>query len=181
MEFKPDQLLERIRREVPSPMRPKDLAKALKIQKHHYLSFKKALKVLLGRGEMVRLKRGRVGLVQAMDVVIGELSVNRAGMGFVPTGDDDPDIMIPATSQHTAMDGDRVMVRLTGSYGDRQLGMVIKVVERAERNVVGIFREGPHFDSVVPDSRGLQRDFLIPSDATAGAKEGQKVVVRLLE
>lgn len=172
-------ILEFIREKSAHPMKMKELAKALSIPHDEYREFRNTVKQLLDAGELVKLKRGRIGVAKEMDMVVAKISVTRSGVGFVAREGETTDVLIPATGLGCALDGDRVMVRLTGYQGERRTGAVVRVVERTGRNIVGSFHKGPHFLYVRPDNPRIHRDIYIPSDATSGALEAEKVVCRL--
>lgn len=162
-------------------MKMKELAKALNIPKTAYTSFRIKVKSLIEQGELVKLRRGKIAIISEMDIIVDVISVNRSGVGFVPTANDDQDILIPNTGLLTALNGDKVMIRLGGYSGGRRTGTVIRVVERLERNIVGIFHRSSNFSYVEPDDRKLHRDIYIPDKLTKKAKAGEKVVVCLTE
>jgi ribonuclease R len=159
-------------------MKMKELAKALSIPTPSYSQFRNVVKQLIARGELVKLKRGRIGLASELNMVVGVLQVTRAGVGFVPREGKD-DIMIPAPGLFTAFDGDKVMVRLTSESSGRQMGAVVTIVERAERRIVGTFRAGKNFFFVEPDNPRIHRDIYIGKEDSLAAKDGEKVVVQL--
>ncbi|MFQ6009314.1 MAG: ribonuclease R, partial [Candidatus Zixiibacteriota bacterium] len=161
------------------PMRMKELAKALSVPQSEYRSFRRIIRDLLQSGELVKLKRNRIGLASQMDLVVGEISINRNKVGFVLLDEGGPDIMIPTAHLSTALDGDKVMVRLTGHSGARRTGTVIKVLERPMRNIVGTFHKSRGFSFVVPDSPRIHRDIYIHLDESSGAQDGEKVVAVL--
>lgn len=183
MKIDTETILSYIRRESEHPMKIKELAKALNVPSADYHRFRNVVKELLDSGRLVRLKRNRIGLASEMNIVVGRISVSRGGTGFVtPEGADDQkgeDILIPTAQLDTALNGDKVMVRLTGMRGDRQAGSVIKVVERAARNIVGVFRRTRHFAIVVPDNPRIHRDIYIPEAESGDARDGEKVVVQI--
>ena len=160
-------------------MKMRELAKALDIPKSEYPNFRSAVKALMDAGELVKLKRGRIGIAREMDMVVGAISITRGGTGFVEREGDADDLLIPSGSLGTALHGDRVMARMTGRQGDRRTGAVVRVVERTERNVVGVFHKGRHFSFVHPDNPRIHRDIYIPSTNAEGSREGEKVVCRL--
>ncbi len=162
-------------------MKIKELARALSIPAHQYQQFRNVVKRLLDSGELVRLKRGRIGLATELNIIVGKISVIRSGAGFVEAGDNKEDILIPAHNMSTALDSDKVMVRLTGESNGRRVGTVVRVVERAKRNIVGVFHKGRHFCYVTPDNPKIHRDIYIPSNATKKARDGEKVVCVLTE
>ncbi len=180
MIFDSQKILTFIKSKADHPMKVKELAKALNVPEPEYRKFRNVIKDLLLSGELVKLKRGRIGLASQMDIVVGKISVSRHGTGFVPAAEGE-DIMIPPTHLSTAFDGDKVMVRLMGYSGKRRTGAVIKIVERAQRNIVGIFHKSRHFAFVEPDDKHFHRDIYIPPGASGGAREGERVVAVLTE
>jgi ribonuclease R len=160
-------------------MKMKELAKALGIPQSEYGRFRRIVRDLMQSGELVKLKRNRIGLASEMNIVVGRISVNRSGVGFVPQEDGGEDIMIPGAHLSTALDGDKVMVRLTGYSGGRRTGSVIKVIERQQRNIVGTFHKRRGFSFVVPDNPRIHRDIYIRPGEEKGAQDGAKVVAVL--
>lgn len=172
-------ILDFIRSRADRPLKVKELAQALHIPDEDYSKFRRAVKQLVQSGDLIRLKRGRVGVPDQLGVLVGKLAVTRKGTGFLLREGKEEDIYIPPWELLTAMDGDQVMVRLRGRMQGREAGSVIKVVQRAERNIVGIFRAERHFFLVVPDNPRIHRDIYIPAGETNGAREGEKVVAKL--
>ncbi|MBD3333708.1 ribonuclease R [candidate division GN15 bacterium] len=181
MAFDKDQIVEFVRQKSNRPMKVKELAAALDIPKPDYRRFRNVIRELIESGELVRLKRNRIGLASELNVVVAPISITRSGVGFVEHGQDEPDILIPERQLHTALDGDKVMVRRTGTYDGRPTGAVIRVVERAARNIVGAVHTSRHFVFVVPDNPRIHRDILIPAKDTQDARDGEKVVAVLEE
>jgi ribonuclease R len=170
-------LLDYIRAEVDRPLRIKELARACRIEENAYPAFRRVVKSLIESGELVRLKGGRIGLAKDLNVVIGTISITRKGLGFVAREGDLDDLLIPQADLETALDGDRVMVRLAGRRYERESGSVIRVLDRADRNIVGLFKIGRNFSYVVPDNPRIHRDIYIASQHTLKARDGEKVVV----
>jgi len=173
-------LIKAIREKAGRPMKMKELAKALGISSSEYTTFRNNVKKLINSGELVKLKRGRIGLSSEMDVLVGKIAIKKSGIGFL-LRENAEDILIPPQQTSTALDGDKVMVRLSGRYDNREAGTVIKVLERTNRNIVGLFKHGKHFSVVVPDNPRIHRDLYIPPDATFDAQDGEKVVAVLTQ
>lgn len=173
-------LIKAIREKAGRPMKMKELAKALGVVSAEYPNFRNNVKMLIGKGDLVKLKRGRIGIATELEVLVGKIEIKKSGIGFL-IRDTEEDILIPSTQLFTAFDGDKVMVRLSGKYEGRMAGTVIKVVERTERNIVGLFKISKHFSAVVPDNPRIHRDLYIPPDATHDAQDGEKVVAVLTQ
>jgi len=180
MDFDSKSILDFIRLKTNRPMKIKDLAKILSISNTDYHRFRKIIKQLIENGELASLKRNRVGLVSEMNIVVGKISITRSGTGFLIQDGDTEDILIPESQLFTALDGDRVMVRLAGFIKNRQAGTVIKIIERVERNLVGVFNKQKHFSYVIPDNPRIHRDIYIPPDDNLKARNNEKVVARLV-
>jgi len=166
--------------EADRPMKMKELAKALQIEASDYSLFRRTIKDLIESGELVYLKRNRIGVAEKLNVAVGVVSITRSGVGFLIREGVSPDILIPEPSLGTSLDGDKVMVRLGGKLGDRDTGVVIKVLERAARNIVGVYRKGKTFAHVTPDNPRIHRDIYIHADNSLEAQDGEKVVAALL-
>ena len=174
-----DTILQFIRSETAHPMRIQELAQAMKVSRREYPSFRRCVKKLIDEGRLVRLKRGRIGPADQMDIAVGTISVNRSGRGFLEIEGATEDIMILDTGLLTALDGDRVMVRLVGERFGRQTGVVIKVLERSGRNIVGILHKQNGLIFVRPDNPRIHRDIYVSPADSLKAKDGEKVVVKL--
>ncbi len=160
------------------PLKIKEMAKEIGIPGKEYPSFRDKVKELIDSGKLVRLKRGKIGVPSELNLILGNVTVNKGGFGTITTEAGEPVVIMP-TKMHTAFDGDRVMVRVGSGPDDELYGTVIKVIRRAEKNIVGIFRYGPHFSTVVPDDKKFRRDIYIPNRLTKKASEGQRVMARI--
>lgn len=163
------------------PMRLKELAKALNVSNREYSRFRLAVKELVDAGRLVRLKRGRIGPPDQLNVIVGDISINRSGTGFLAYEGGDEDLVIRTYDLLTALDGDRVMVRRKGTSGGRPSGQVIKIIERPKRNIVGVFHKTKNLSYVVPDNPRLHRHLMTPPGATKRARDGEKVVAVLVD
>jgi len=116
------------------------------------------------------------GLYQK-NVVRGRLIGHREGYGFVvpdqPLAATDLDIFIPAGAMGPALHGDSVDVLVVRSRdGVRLEGRVLRVVERAQKTVVGEFRSGPRQNVVLPFDRRIPYEIVIPRGYEWPAEEG---------
>jgi len=178
-----DKILEILQKHPDQTYKPKQLARLLKISSQKYPAFKRELKALIAENKVLKLKRGRVSAGHRLIEVIGKLHVKTQGYGFLVTEDGETDIFISQNKMGTALHGDTVKVLLYArpSEGRSQEGEVVEIVKRARKNIVGTFQQGRYWSTVVPDDLKIQRDFYIAPEHTMDAKEGQKVVIHLLE
>ncbi|MGH7544590.1 MAG: ribonuclease R, partial [Gemmatimonadota bacterium] len=100
-------------------------------------------------GRLYRVKKGRYALPERINLVVGRLQTTRAGDGFVipEAGEGDKagkagtrDIFVPGSRLGSAYDGDRVVARIERSRpGRAPEGSIVKVLERAREQVVGVY------------------------------------------
>src|SRR5205814_2576547 len=147
--------------------RPRDrdaIAQALGAKGRDRVLVRQTLRELEHAGEIARIRKNCYVLPSEADLVPGKLSIHQAGFGFlVPEKAGEPDIFVAAENTGTAMNGDRVVVRINrdvsprrgkaGSArgGQRTEGRVIRILERARDTIVGTLQHSKNFYHVVPD------------------------------
>lgn len=115
-----------------------------------------------------------------MSILQGKYLGNERGFGFVKTSEDIPDVFIAKKNKRDAMDGDVVQIKvLDENHGEHKEGVVIKVIERNTKQVVGTFQKNKNFGFVVPDNNSLGTDIFISKSNFGKAKNNQKVVVKI--
>ncbi|MDH4140355.1 MAG: ribonuclease R, partial [Coriobacteriia bacterium] len=120
----------------------------------------------------------RVRKASQSGLIVGRIEMNRKGYGFVEASEGD--IYVAVKHTNGAMHGDVVGVRLRRSKGrPGRAGVVMKVLERAHESVVGRFHLHGRVGIVIPSDVRLRNDIFIDSRNTAGAENGDIVVVRL--
>ena len=124
------------------------------------------------------------------DIIIGKLTVNTRGFGFVTpesTEKNSTDIFIPADKMSTALHGDRVKVKITPPRNfyeqhirEKREGRIVKVLDRANTIIVGTYGVIDVFDIVEADDAKLNLAVLITNARTfKNLKPGMKVVVEI--
>src|SRR5438477_1096686 len=180
--------------------RPRDrneIARALGLQGRDRVAVRKTLSELEHAGEIVRIRKNCYVLPSEADLVTGKLSIHQAGYGFlVPEKSGEADIFVAAENTGTAMNGDRVVVRINRDVpprrgkagargGQRTEGRVIRILERARDTIVGTLQHSKNFYYVVPDDPRLIHDVYVqvpPREKLPKIPSGgDKVVVRLEE
>ncbi|MDD4708413.1 MAG: ribonuclease R, partial [Firmicutes bacterium] len=104
------------------------------------------------------------------------------GFGFLlPRDEMYEDVYIPADGINGAMHNDRVIAKIVKgkAEGGKTEGEIIRILERANKRVVGTFEKSRHFGFVVPDDPRILDDVFVARDDTLGAREGDKVVVEI--
>lgn len=108
------------------------------------------------------------------------LDITRSGMGFVIVENSKTDILIRPDDFNTALHGDTVSIRIKKEGGRRIQGEVVEVLHRKRTEFIGHLEMNKGFAFFVADMEKPMPDIYIPLTNTADAKDGDKVVVRLL-
>src|SRR5688500_20362414 len=78
-----DQILTQIREKVDHPATVKELLQRLKWPREQRASFKRALTRLVETGDLIEIRGSRYGLPDRMNLVVGRVTTNPRGLGFV--------------------------------------------------------------------------------------------------
>lgn len=178
-----NQLLDFMKEEAYKPLTVQELEEAFGIKgSEDFKDFVKALVVMEEQGLVVRTRSNRYGLPEKMNLVRGTLTGHAKGFAFVmPEDKTMDDVFIPPNELKNAMHGDTVLVRIsTESSGQRKEGTVVRIIERGVKTIVGTYTESKSFGFVIPDDKKIANDIFIPKQASNGAIEGHKVVVKLV-
>lgn len=177
-----ERLLSFMKEEAYKPLTVEELEEAFQLEDAD--EFKKliiTLNKMEEKGLIVRTRANRYGVPEKMNLIRGTLVGHARGFAFVEP--DEPgfdDVFIPPGELNHAMHGDKVLVRLSPkTSGARQEGTVIRILERGIKEIVGTYTESKNFGFVIPDDKKIVNDIFIPKNASNGAVEGHKVIVRL--
>lgn len=167
------------------PMKMKELAILLNIPKSQRDELAEVLEVLVAEGTIGVSKKGKYGKPETFSVN-GLFSGHPKGFGFVTVEGMEQDVFIPEDKTGAAMHGDRVQIVVesdsVGRTGRRRAeGAVLRVLEHANKEVVGYYQKNKNFGFVIPDNQKLARDVFIPQGCDMGAVTGHKVVAKIKE
>ncbi|MBC8035494.1 MAG: ribonuclease R [Chitinophagaceae bacterium] len=117
------------------------------------------------------------------DLVYGVLDVTRSGMGYVIVEGRENDIMIRSNDFNTAMNGDKVSVRIIGDpqKAGRVQGVVEEVLERKQSQFLGKIDVSQNFAFFIADSGKSMPDIYIPLNKLNGAKDKDRVSVKVTQ
>lgn len=175
-----ERLLEFMREKTYKPLTAEELAVSFRVKEME--GFVRLLRELEQAGAVILTRKNKYGLPEKMGLVVGRLQGHPKGFGFVISDRaGEPDTYISAENLNGAMHNDRVVARLARTVGDgaKPEGEVIRILERANRQVVGTFERSRHYGFVVPDDNRLGQDVFVPQAETGGANSKDKVVVEI--
>ncbi|MGH9347975.1 MAG: ribonuclease R [Vicinamibacterales bacterium] len=178
-----DDLLKLIRDKVHHPATARDLAQTLRLPREERATLRRQLGALVADGSLVKVRGNRFGLPEKMDLVIGRLTTNPAGYGFVvpdAADGDRRDIFIAASNLAEAMHGDRVVARLERHTDKGPEGRIIRILERSHSTLVGRFEvDEAGLGYVVPFDRRLVTDVHVPTGQWSSAEPGEMALVEI--
>lgn len=159
-----------------------DLFTAMGIDPIDRSTFVANLEALTDESKIIKTKKGKYALPEFFQIYVGKVQIAMKGFGFVIVENVAMrDIFVPASALGGAMNGDLVQAKLTKVGGEDQKseGEIIKIVDRANTEIVGTYEESKNFGFIVPDDKKLRKDIYVSKSHTLGAKQGDKVVVEI--
>jgi ribonuclease R len=167
--------------EASRPLNFRELAKGLSIARDERSSFKGIIKTLCDEGEIIKTRGGHYGLPAKMNLIKGTLTCHPNGFGFViPEEDGAEDIFIPPRKMKDAMHGDGVVARVESCKADgKREGSIIRITQRALKDLVGTFRKTRGSSFVVPSDEKILQDIVIPARSSLKARDGDVVAVEI--
>ena len=115
--------------------------------------------------------------------LIGTIDFNQAGNAYVRIEDMKDDVFIHSKNVKDALQGDKVLIVTYNFKGKKMEGSVLEVLERKRDEFVGVLQmiKEKDFGFVVCDKKSINTDIFIPRDNIGGAKDGEKVVVKMTD
>ncbi|MGD8277946.1 MAG: ribonuclease R [Gemmatimonadota bacterium] len=185
MPVDPDRIVRFLEGEAEHPVRISEIGRALGIRPRERRELRAALRRLVERGAVYRIRGGRYAAPGRIRLVVGRLRTWRRGHGVIIPEDGGADLFVPPGNLANAMDGDLVAARLEGrGRNGREVGRITRVLERGRRTVVGRFHRGRGRGSpvafVVPEDPALATDVLVTA-APEDVADGDVVVVGITD
>lgn len=178
-----EEVLDLMREVAYKPLTAEELVSTLNVEDASQVSeLLKLLADMEKRGDVVLTRKNKYGLPEKMGLIAGRLQGHSKGFGFlIPDKEYESDVYISLEDCNGAMNNDRVMVRLHRTSGkkEKREGEVIRILERANQQVVGKYEQSGNFGFVVPDDQRIYQDIYISKSQTNGAGNGDKVVVEI--
>lgn len=162
------------------PMKIKELAILLQLDKEAKKELDDLLQELIKEGKVILTKRGKYMINDQEDLLVGRFISHQKGFGFVEVDEEEEDIFIPGKYVGSAFHHDRVAIKLLPeSRGQRKEGQVIEILERGKDTLVGTYEPSQNFGFVRPDNKKMQKDIYVPLSKNMNAMKGHKVVVKI--
>ena len=162
------------------PMRRKELAALLHVNREQRPILKKLLEDLVREGKIGVSSKGKYGKPDDFTHV-GVFSSNPRGFGFVTVEGRDEDVFISPENVGEALHQDtvRIVISEHGTGRKRSEGRVVKVLDHANKEIIGTFQKNKNYGFVVPDNTRISKDIFVAQGKDMGALTGHKVVVKI--
>jgi len=172
-----------MREQAYKPMDINELASSFGINKSEIKDFKDILKFMEKEGSVVKNRANLYGLPEKMGLVAGRLQGHPRGFGFVIPDEGGADIFVVSSSMNGAMHGDRVLAKVLKeeNKSKKREGEIVRVTERVNKTIIGIYEENKTFGFVIPEERRIQQDIFVPAEHANGATHGDIVIVEITD
>ncbi|NLI15922.1 MAG: ribonuclease R [candidate division Zixibacteria bacterium] len=164
------------------PPKPRELAQHLHIGQNDYRAFRQFIKNALAKGDLARIRGGRIVATSFAGKVKGKLVIARSGIGFVMPEDNSGEIFISGDDLGGALPGEQVLVELK-SYrsGKSREGRVVKVIQRAGSQLVGKLEKTRHGWQLKPDDPRISHKIELDNPDGLALRPNYMAVVVLYE
>lgn len=133
-------------------------------------------------GQLISNRRGMFGLIDKMNLIKGVIQGNKDGFGFVIPEDGSSDLFLSPSQMRTVFDGDKVLAKVSGmDRRSRREGRIVKILERKTEQLVGRYYAEDGFGLVMPHSKRITHEIMIPPKKHKKAKDGDFVVVQITQ
>jgi len=161
----------------------KQLASAINVKSQtDKRNVQQVLNELVALGSIEEMDRGKFRFSSKSKFVIGIIDKNSNGKTHLIPEDGGEKIFIADRNVNRAMKNDTVKVLLYAARKNRQPeGEVVEIIKRSRETFVGVLSIKNNVAFVIIDNRILNADIYIPMDKLNGAKDGQKVLVKMTD
>jgi ribonuclease R len=190
MTYTHKQLIDLIKTRTGKPVMVRELMRLLKLTVDDRHELKRSLNELVLSGELIKTRGNRYGLPEKMDLETGIFQAHAQGFGFVlPEIKGKTDIYISARGKLDAMNGDKIVARVTPAVGKKKLagkreGVIIRILERAHTRVVGAYElpdpKTGGYGFVTSQDPKITQDLVIGRENAGGAKSGDIVSAEII-
>jgi ribonuclease R len=164
------------------PLKRAEIAEAFALDDDEQLeALRRRLRAMERDGQLLFNREQKYCLVNNKDLIVGRILGHPDGYGFLRPDDGSDDLYLSPREMNALLHNDRAMVRVSSiDKKGRREGAVVEILERNTHQVVGRFMKDS-FNYVVPDNKNIAQNVLIAPGETGKAKQGQIVVVEIVE
>ena len=154
----------------------REIFSILRLRQDEKRNLKNLLLKLCDRGELFKTPHGGFLTPEQAGAFEGTLRGNERGFAFITPTSGGSDFFVPHRSVNGAYDGDSVLaVHVPGTKDE---AIVVRILERGNKQVVGTLSKSRNIAYVYPDNLRLPRIY-VPNTLISGAENGDKVVCEI--
>ncbi len=176
-------VLEYMRQDSYHPLSYTDLMEVFEIQAEEEGKFSRVLGTLEKQGDIIKTRKKKYGLPDQMNLAKGVINLSQRGYGFIILDQPDaPDIFVYGRNLNGAMHHDKVLVRVyqrSNEDSRRPEGEVVRVINRANKELVGTYERGKHSLQVIPDDSRQIYPITVSRTRKLKVNPGDKVLVSI--
>ena len=132
-------------------------------------------------GQIKQDKEGFYHLQSKENFIAGKVSSHRDGYGFLIPEDGSDDVYLSEREMQRVLNGDRVLVRITGTDRRGRLeGGIVEILDRANTHIIGRLLNENGMWVIAPEDKRISQDIIL-AGSPGQAKAGQVVSVQLTE
>jgi len=169
-----------MKKKVERPMKVAELSRQMGVPETQKREFRNLIKEMAGEGQLIKIRGGRYGLPDEMNLVSGKMHGHPNGFGFVIPDKDHDDVYVNPRHMNEAMHQDHVVVRVESEREPgKPAGRVIRILQRNTSHIVGTYENFGKDGWVIPTEAKYFHDVFVPGKYRKGAKNGQIVHVEI--
>ncbi len=161
----------------------KQMAKSLNV---HRMDTKRLvfelLQELADAGELTEVSTGRFKCKKIGSYITGGVELTAKGSAYIISDESEEDVFVAFNNLKHALNGDKVKVLVYARRkNSRPEGEVVEIVERKKATFVGTIQLSENYAFLLPGGKQMPYDVFIPLHQLNGAKDGEKVVVKITD
>jgi len=161
----------------------KQMAKSLNV---HRMDTKRLifelLQELADAGELTEVSTGRFKCKKIGSYITGVVELTAKGSAYIISDESEEDVFVAFNNLKHALNGDKVKVLVYArKKNSRPEGEVVEIVERKKATFVGTVQLSENYAFLLPGGKQMPYDVFIPLHQLNGAKDGEKVVVKITD
>lgn len=134
------------------------------------------------QGLLEEKEKGKFSLKISSNITTGIAELTASGAVYVIREDSENDVYVPKNANGGALTGDLVKVIVWDSDNVlKPRGEIIEIIKRSKTEFVGRVEVNKQFAFFIPDNARSISDVFIPPKALNGAKNGDKVIVKITD
>lgn len=133
-------------------------------------------------GDLIEVAPGKYKTPSHSITAVGTFVRLRNGKNSVIIDDDDEAIFVAERNSMHALNGDRVNVTIAARVKGREPEAIVnEIIEKKDQTFIGTLRVDKHTAALIPDSKYLATDIIIPRPRLKGGQTGDKAVARITD